>query len=147
MYVVCIDIPEYQNIKISRKRCIDSNVLHEISQLQFHPSHTPYTHTKKAKALQVIKEKHKKSNSRPDHKDLKSAFPQCIRHSDRRRVKEIEGKTIETKSEREIKRRRIEKKNPLKHLNISTSQKDRSPFSFRSGPARLKIARSSSCRA
>jgi hypothetical protein len=81
----------------------------------------PRTHTKKTKALQVIKEKHKKSNSRPDHKDLKSAFPQCIRHSDRRRVKEIEGKTIETKSEREIKRRRIEKKTPetSQHLNIS----------------------------
>lgn len=50
---------------------MDSNVLHEISQLQFHPSHTPYTqkkskgiagHHKKEEEKSISK---KNPNSRP----------------------------------------------------------------------------------
>jgi hypothetical protein len=43
---------------------MDFNVLHEISQLQFHPSHTPYTKKTKTKALQVITKKEEKEKKK-----------------------------------------------------------------------------------
>lgn len=41
---------------------MDSNVLHEISQLQFHPSHTPYTQKKKGKGIAGHHKKEEEKN-------------------------------------------------------------------------------------
>lgn len=77
----------------------------------------PRTHKKKQRHCRSSQKRRRKKHieeesqlKTSDHiQDLKSAFPQCIRHSDRRRVKEIEGKTIEPESERgKKKKERIE---------------------------------------
>lgn len=86
----------------------------------------PRTHKKKQRHCRSSQKRRRKKHieeesqlKTSDHiQDLKSAFPQCIRHSDRRRVKEIEGKTIEPESEKGEKKERKNRMNmkDQKHL-------------------------------